>query len=177
MRIGLVKGRRWQWVPNCPISRIVAFVEKVSNLGPYRARWEAAGGTTRGDSCLSNRLYPPPPPAGGSLCGVPKHVATVEKRYLSKKSGTQPESFEPRPKSGQWKRWIERMKGGKLSTSGSLRCRPGQAITIIECLRLSKLVVIRIGLGLNLGNYLNLKGLCLCLYFCLCSNLDKLTLI
>ena len=125
MRIGLVKGRRWQWVPNCPISRIVAFVEKVSNLGPYRARWEAAGGTTRGDSCLSNRLYPPPPPAGGSLCGVPKHVATVEKRYLSKKSGTQPESFEPRPKSGQWKRWIERMKGGKLSTSGSLRCRPG----------------------------------------------------
>ena len=143
-RLGLVKGRRWQWVPNCPISRIVAFVEKVSNLGPNRGDCETAGGTsTRGDSCLSNRLYPPPPPApagGACLCRVPKHAATVEKGYLSKKSGTQPESFEPpsqiRPmKKVHWK--DERRKGGKLSTSGSLGCRPGQAITIIECSRLS----------------------------------------
>ena len=145
MRIGLVKGRRWQWVPNCPISRIVAFVEKVSNLGPNRGDCETAGGTsTRGDSCFSNRLYPPPPPppAGGAcLCRVPKHAATVEKGYLSKKSGTQPESFEPpsqiRPmKKVHWK--DERRKGGKLSTSGSLGCRPGQAITIIA--RMPKIV-------------------------------------
>ena len=124
-RLGLVKGRRWQWVPNCPISRIVAFVEKVSNLGPNRGDCEVAGGTsTRGDSCFSNRLYPPsppppppppPPPAGGAcLCRVPKHAATVEKGYLSKKSGTQPEPFEPpsqiRPmKKVHWK--DERRKG------------------------------------------------------------------
>ena len=153
-RLSLVKGRWWQWVPNCPISRIVAFVEKVSNLGPNRALVGREAGGTRETAAsqtgftllLYLLLHPPalPPKPHSVVCTKHRTVATVEKVSVEK-IGHTASPLSPPSQIRPMKKCIERMKGGKLSTSGSLRCRPGQAITIIECLRLSKLVGIRKG--------------------------------
>ena len=116
----LLKGRRWQWTRNCPISRIVAFVEKVCNLGPNRALGRGAGGT--------------PWETAASQTGFTlKHHCTklcnrlLYRRYLSKKIRHTGSPLSPPSQIRPMKKCIERMKGegGKWPLVG--HCKVGQA--------------------------------------------------
>ena len=103
----LVKGRRWQWVPNCPISRIVAFVEKVCNLWPNRrmGRWHRHRGGGGGQLLFSNRLQQ-------AISNITLVVHQEQcKEGICWKNQAHSHSFEPRPKSGQWKSALKGWKG------------------------------------------------------------------
>ena len=111
----LVKGRRWQWVPNCPISRIVAFVEKVCNLWPNRrmGRWHRHTGRGEGDSCFSPTGSNRPSPTLLLWCTNQEQC----KEGICWKNQANRHSFEPGPKSGQWKSALKGWKGTGRKTA------------------------------------------------------------